>query len=139
MRVGGHGPFKSIVPGRCAFKATSARATAAPPPHWPAGACCDSSSTPARFVRPPVKVAPAPRPCGPRQSGRRRDPWGAVLRQSGITLAGRGRQCAEQRRRSEKEGRDRGVAEERQVTAARGAPSGGSGHASTAVIPIFPP
>lgn len=36
-------------------------------------------------------------------------------------------------------GPDRGVAEERQVTAARGASSGGSGHASTAVIPIFQP
>lgn len=103
VRVGDHGPFKSIVPGRWPFKATSARATAALPPHWLAGRVCDSSTSSACFVRPPVKVAPAPRPCGPRQSGRRRDLRGAVLRQAGITLAGRGGQCAEQRRRSERE------------------------------------
>ncbi|KAI1234975.1 hypothetical protein IHE44_0002601, partial [Lamprotornis superbus] len=58
-------------------------------------------AAPSCFARPLVKVAPAPRPCGPRQSGWRRDPRGAVLRQVRITLAGRGGRCAERRRRSE--------------------------------------
>lgn len=83
------------------------------------------------------EVAPAPRPCGPRRSERRKDLRGAVLR-SGSPWRAVGAVCRAAAVLGER-GRVSGVTELRQVTAACGAASGGAGHAGTAVIPVFPP